>query len=367
MFRLGREYILKIWRPQAAISLFFIMSYGLPLLRHFFRMKKILLLQTAFIGDVILATAAVERLHAVFPEARIDFLLRKGNEGLLQGHPFLHEVLVWDKNAGKYRNLRRLLRRIRSEKYDLAVNFQRFMASGFLTALSGARHRAGFDKNPLSFAFTHRAAHMIGTPEHPIHEVDRNHALIEPWVGTGPGRPRLYPGPEDRKTVPGPGTYICMAPTSVWFTKQWPSERWVELIGLLPSGLAIILLGGPSDREACERIKTAAVHPDVRNMSGRLSFLESAAWMEGARMNYVNDSAPLHMASAMNAPVTAIFCSTIPAFGFTPLSDRSVVVETPLSLPCRPCGLHGKAACPEGHFRCAEIPAFLLTLPLSEK
>ena len=72
-------------------------------------------------------------------------------------------------------------------------------------------------------------------------------------------------------------------------------------------------------------------------------------------MNYVNDSAPLHLASSMNAPVTAVFLSTIPQFGFTPLSDDSTVSETSLNLPCRPCGLHGKKACPEGHFRCAEI------------
>jgi heptosyltransferase-2 len=76
--------------------------------------------------------------------------------------------------------------------------------------------------------------------------------------------------------------------------------------------------------------------------------------MKNAQMNYVNDSAPMHLASAVNAPVTAIFCSTIPAFGFTPLSDHSRVIETSEVLPCRPCGLHGYAKCPKGHFKCAE-------------
>jgi len=75
--------------------------------------------------------------------------------------------------------------------------------------------------------------------------------------------------------------------------------------------------------------------------------------MQGAIMNYVNDSAPLHLASAMNAPVTALFCSTIPAFGFGPLSDVRYVVETEEKLSCRPCGLHGYRACPQGHFKCA--------------
>jgi heptosyltransferase-2 len=70
-------------------------------------------------------------------------------------------------------------------------------------------------------------------------------------------------------------------------------------------------------------------------------------------MNYVNDSAPMHFASAVNAPVTAIYCSTIPAFGYGPLSDNSNIVETHEQLSCRPCGLHGYKACPQGHFKCA--------------
>jgi heptosyltransferase-2 len=70
-------------------------------------------------------------------------------------------------------------------------------------------------------------------------------------------------------------------------------------------------------------------------------------------MNYVNDSAPMHFASAVNAPVTAVYCSTVPGFGFGPLSDNRHLVETPEPLDCRPCGLHGYKACPLGHFNCA--------------
>jgi heptosyltransferase-2 len=77
--------------------------------------------------------------------------------------------------------------------------------------------------------------------------------------------------------------------------------------------------------------------------------------MKNAVMNYTNDSAPLHLCSAMNAPVTAVFCSTIPEFGFGPLSDNARVVQSRLELPCKPCGNHGKAACPKGHFNCGEI------------
>ncbi|MDX5422106.1 MAG: glycosyltransferase family 9 protein, partial [Hymenobacteraceae bacterium] len=108
-------------------------------------MKKILIIQTAFLGDVVLATALVEKLHDFYPEAQLDFLLRKGNEGLLKNHPLLHRVRIWNKQEGKYKSLLKLLGQIRSEQYDLVVNVQRFGATGILTALSGARETVGFD------------------------------------------------------------------------------------------------------------------------------------------------------------------------------------------------------------------------------
>jgi len=91
----------------------------------------------------------------------------------------------------------------------------------------------------------------------------------------------------------------------------------------------------------------------VVNLAGELSFLESAALMKGATMNFVNDSAPMHLASAMNAHVTAVYCSTIPAFGFGPLSTKSFIIQTSEKLSCRPCGSHGYKTCPQGHFKCA--------------
>ena len=93
-------------------------------------MQKFLIIQTAFIGDVVLATPLIEKLHDFFPEAQIDFLLRKGNEQLLTGHPFIHELLIWDKKKNKQRNLFRMLTRIRRNKYDKIINVQRFFATG---------------------------------------------------------------------------------------------------------------------------------------------------------------------------------------------------------------------------------------------
>jgi len=328
---------------------------------------KVLVIQTAFIGDVVLATPVLEQLHRFYPDAQLDILLRKGNEGLFRGHPFLNHVLIWDKKQGKYRNLLRLIRALRQSRYDLVINCQRFGASGLLTALSGARQSIGFDKNPFSRLFSKRVAHKIGD----THEVQRNLALLESLGTVAETRPRLYPTAQDEaKTalLRQGHTYICIAPTSVWFTKQWPAEKWTALIRRIPASVRVFLLGGPADAQACADIAAASAHPDVHNLCGHLSLLESVALMRDAAMNYVNDSAPMHFASSVNAPVCAVYCSTVPAFGFGPLSEQRYVIETPQPLECRPCGLHGYKACPKGHFACAmAIDPSILPIPEAER
>ena len=316
-------------------------------------MKNILLIQTAFTGDVVLATPLLEKLHRFYPEASIDFLLKKGNEGLLAGHPFVREVLIFNKKDGKPQQLWSLLWKIRRKKYDLVVNMHRFGSSGFLTAFSGAKQKFGFDKNPFSWSYTKKVAHEIGNGKH---EVRRNLELIEHITDTKAELPKLYPTETDEKLVSfhkTKGEYICIAPTSVWFTKQWPLEKWVELLKMIPTAMRVYLLGAPSDRATCDEILKRSARDNSANLCGQLTFLQSASLMRQAKMNFVNDSAPLHFASAMNAPVTAIFCSTVPKFGFGPLSDDSVVMEIEEDLYCRPCGIHGYMECPEVHFKCA--------------
>lgn len=315
---------------------------------------RLLVIQTAFIGDVILATALLEQLHQQQPGAQIDMLVRKGNESLLVNHPFLNRILIWDKKIAKYQGLWSLLGQIRRNRYDAVLNLQRFGATGLLTALSGGRQTIGFEKNPFSRFFSHRVSHRIAPG---IHEVDRNAQFLIPLhlQNTPRTRPRIYPSVTDYETVIRfqSRPYYCIAPTSVWFTKQFPTGKWVEFIQKVSSEFVIYLLGAPSDITACEQIRQQAERGTVINLAGQLSLLQSAALMQGATMNYVNDSAPLHLCSAMNAPTTAVFCSTAPSFGFGPLADNARLVETPEPLACRPCGLHGHRACPLGHFQCA--------------
>ena len=326
-------------------------------------MKKFLIIQTAFLGDVILATSIAEKLHQFFPTAEIDFLLRKGNESIFENHPYVNEVIVLDKKNNKWKNLFSIASLVRKKKYHSIVNLHRFGSSGFITWYSGAKNKIGFDKNPFSFCYTRKVRHEIGSG---THEIERNHKLIEPFTDKTPAKPNLYPSEKDFEALKkySHEKYICIAPASVWFTKQFPKEKWIELIGAVEENIAVYLIGSSSDYMLCDEIRSKVTRTNgspgwayqkskVENLSGKLSILQTAALMKGAKMNYANDSAPAHIASAMNAPVTEIFCSTVPAFGFGPLSDNSRIIQTKENLDCRPCGLHGYHECPEGHFKCA--------------
>ncbi len=315
-------------------------------------MNNVLVIQTAFIGDVILSTPLASELKRIYPKVNVDFLVKKGNESLLQNNPFIKDVYTLDKSQGKYRAIYSLVKEFRSKHYDLVINLHRFGSSGLIAVFSGGKKVYGFKKNPFAIFYTKSFEHKIGDG---THEVERNLSLIAEFGASKIVKPQLFPTENDFQKVAEyakQGQYFCFAPSSVWFTKQLPLEKWLELLHIKEKQGKVYLLGAPSDTDLCDAILSKSNSTQVENLAGKLSILESAALMKNATRNYVNDSGPLHMASAMNAPVTAFFCSTIPSFGFGPLSDDSKISEIKDKLYCRPCGLHGHNECPEKHFRC---------------
>jgi heptosyltransferase-2 len=326
--------------------------------------KKILLIQTAFIGDVILATSLIEHLNLIFPDSQIDFLLRAGNQSLIETHPKIKKIYVWEKKKKKIRSLIENLKEIRSENYDVVINIQRFFSSGLITSLSKAKIKIGFDKNPLSLFFTHKITHKIPHQQNEVflHEVQRNCLLTRPITESfslpepKEIKPKLYFSTIDEEKVDNIVTnrkeYFVLAPSSVWYTKQWHSSKWSELILQLEKMGTVFIIGGPDDKEYLETV--IPKDSNTINLSGKLSLRQSALLMKNAKRVFVNDSAPLHLASSVNAKTTAIFCSTVPDFGYFPLSDNSKLVQLTPRLDCMPCGLHGHKDCPKSHFKCSQ-------------
>lgn len=283
-------------------------------------------------------------------------MVRKGNEALLQDSPAIDELIVWDKRRNKLKNLFKIIKAVRITKYDTVINVQRHFSTGLLSALSGAKNRIGFTTNPLSSFYTKQVPHDFPSKSG-LHEIERNNLLIESMTDGTAEKPSLHfsKAVVDAVSVYLIGTYVTVAPASVWFTKQFPKEKWIELIDQLNPKAKVYLVGAPGDVEMCNDIASATSHQNVVVLAGVLSLEQTAAVVKSSKYSFVNDSAPLHMASAFNTPVCAIFCSTLPSFGFYPLSDISTVIETSRDLSCRPCGLHGKKECPETHFNCGKL------------
>ena len=314
--------------------------------------NRILVIQTAFIGDVILTTSIVENLKAKFPNSQIDFLLRKGNEQLFENNPHVANLLIWDKKNDKLKNLIKIIKSIRKNKYDLLINLQRYLSTGLFSFFSKAKYKVGYSQNPLSFSYDEKIPHVMTSGQH---DIERNNELIRSFTEDKAAKPKLYPSKAYFEKVKSykSDKFITIAPASVWFTKQFPKSKWIEFLDQFQFDGNIYFVGAPGDSQLCSEIIEATKKEKCYDLCGKMSLLESAALMKDAEMNYVNDSAPQHICSALDAPVSAIFCSTVPEFGFGPLSTNSKIVQTKKSLDCRPCGLHGHKSCPKGHFDCA--------------
>lgn len=316
-------------------------------------MQKFLIIQTAFLGDVILATPVCTELKRLFPDAQIDILVRKGNESILENHPAISTVLTFDKKVGKLKALKNCIQLIRKENYNTVINLHRFGSSGIITAFSKAPKKIGFAKNPFSFTYTTKIPHEIGNG---THEVERNLQTIAYFGADKLVRPSLFPSEANVEKIAlltnHARPYFVLAPASVWFTKQLPITHWISLASDLAKRGTVYLIGGKEDVQLCQQVIDGAGIIASNNFAGKLNLLDSCALLQQAERCFVNDSGPMHMASAMNTPTTAFFCATIPAFGFGPLATDATIVETAEQLACRPCGLHGGKTCPEGHFKC---------------
>ncbi len=317
-----------------------------------------LVIQTSFLGDMVLTTPLLAGLARRGP---VDVVATPANAGLLANNPAVREIFVYEKRHADrgLSGLLRLARRLRRRAYPVAYLAQGSIRSATLALLAGIPRRVGFDSSAGRWLYTERI---------PYRE-DRHHAA-RLWQLAAPAnaepteeelRPRLVPGdaeetavgaildaqsPDDRRPL------VVLAPGSVWATKRWP--YYPALASALASRARIAIIGGADDRGLAAEITAGvagAADAHVADATGRLSLLASAALIRRAAVLVTNDSAPLHLASAVGTPTVAIFGPTVPEFGFGPLAPHSISLGH-RTLTCRPCDRHGPARCPLGHWRC---------------
>ncbi len=326
-----------------------------PTPRHREAFGKILVIQTAFIGDAILVEPLVRKTAESFPQAKIDVLVIPAAAELFAHHPHVDRVIAYDKR-GRERGVAgflNLLGRLRARDYDLALVPHRSFRSALLARLSRIPLRIGFDRSAAPVLLTDRVHYVRDR-----HEILRNLSLLQPLgISAGFFRPELYLQDDERekaaRLVPGAERIIALAPGSVWATKRWPVAAFARLKEkiLAEPDSAVVLIGGGEDKPLCREI-AAGDNPRVIDLCGKLSLRESCAVLERCSALVTNDSAPTHLGLAANTRVITLFGATVPEFGFYPHGEGNRSVEPPIALDCRPCGIHGGNTCPRKTFDC---------------
>jgi heptosyltransferase-2 len=325
--------------------------------------KKILVLQTAFLGDLILTTPVISGLRSRYPNSEIELLTTPDGARLFTHDQRLNRVLIYDKRGkgGGIRGLIRILKEVRNREYDLAVVPHRSLRSSLIPLIGRIPFRIGFDRSAGWFLFN--MAIPYGEKEH---EVVRNLRLISPLdPHFNDLQPDLHISENDEtwtdqfllKGGIDPGkSFISVAPGSIWATKRWTKSGYADLVSKILKDYPVVLIGGNDDVSLAYEIiassqMTVAINGSVLlSAVGLTTPIQSAAIIRRSSALVSNDSAPLHMGVAMQTPVCAIFGPTTPGFGFYPLGSKDRVVQKELA--CRPCRIHGSRKCPEGHFKC---------------
>ncbi|MBA3345737.1 MAG: lipopolysaccharide heptosyltransferase II, partial [Gemmatimonadales bacterium] len=310
-------------------------------------MSGTLVIQTAFLGDVVLTTPLLAALAQRY--GAVDVVTTPAAAALLETHPAVGRVIRYDKRGADrgWRGFRRLASELGERRYSRCYLPHRSWRSAALALLAGVHERTGFAGGAASITYTTRVSRPRAG-----HEVERLLALA------GRRNAADYPVSlaltsdddaaadrwlEDRSIASG---FVAFAPGSIWGTKRWP--YYPELAAAL--AVPVVVIGGTDDAELAERVRARAPGR-AHAAAGALTLREAAALIRRASVLVSNDSAPLHLATAVGTPVVALFGPTVPEFGFGPRGDRDVVLGHP-DLACRPCSAHGPQVCPLGHHRC---------------
>jgi len=311
------------------------------------RFRKILVVKPSSLGDIVHSLPFLASLRNCFPKAEIHWVVARGFEGLLEGHPMIDKLIVIDKDQWKklssagatLRALRALHIGLKKEGYDLAVDLQGLLRSGLITKATGAPMRVGFKeaREGSTLFYTDKVEGGKG-----IHAVDRC-LRIASYLSCDT-RQVSFPMPEKSYALPFEGDYAVLVPGARWKTKRWPTERFAQLAAKL--SLQSVIVGAKSDARMASQIVEAS-HGRAVSLAGKTDLKELSGVIKGAKFVVTNDSGPMHFAAAHGVPVFAIFGPTDPAA--TGPYGKGHTIITADRADCAPCR---KKSCSD--LRCME-------------
>lgn len=316
--------------------------------------RRILIVQTAFIGDVIIITPLIRAIKEIYPTTLLDVMVIPQTAGVLENNPNINEIILFDKRKNKIFAFVKTLQQLKKNRYDLAISPHSSITTGLLLKYAKIKMRIGYDRWTAAKYLTHKVPHPDG-----IHKTLKNLTLLSFLSDkTFFHQTELFPSTSmiEKATkllgeLNNSRKIIAIAPGSVWFTKKWPTEYYKTLAEqLVENNFDIVLIGSKEEKEIC-----VEVLPDKNgiNLAGELSILESAAVISQCDLLICNDSGALHIANAMQTDVFAFFGPTVQSIGYYPFHENDFVFER--EMECRPCGSHGGNTCPLKHHECMKM------------
>lgn len=317
---------------------------------------KILTIRLSSIGDIVLTTGLYGRIKKQFPNTVIHTLVKKEFAELLNDHPHIDRVLTFD--SAQNRNQLRYYRDfVNKENYEFVADLHNNLRSRLMTRDVPGNRIARMDK--LKWERFLLVQFKINKYRHILQVPDRYFRVFDGLGLQDDGSGLALHWSEKAEAevasaVDLPEKFIAIAPGAAFYTKTWPCHRFVELAKQLIQqyGISIVWLGGPKERALNDCLREAG-DTHTSNLIGQLSLLQNAIVLQKAALLITNDSSLLHIAAAVNTPVTAIFGSSVQEFGFTPFRVPAKVVES-ADVSCRPCSHIGRNQCPKKHFDCMQ-------------
>lgn len=319
--------------------------------------EKILVIQTAFLGDAILTLPLVQKIKEINSNALITVLCIPSTKEVFENSASVNEVFVYDKRGidSSIFSYLKLVYKIRSKSFSKVISPHRSVRSTLISYFSSAGKTVGFDIADFSFLYKTKIQYQKSK-----HEVERNLSLL--GIDFSKNDWRVFPQlqlPVEAKNrievmlkIVDDKKIIAIAPGSVWKTKVYPAKYFIEIIRMiLEANYFVVLIGGREDAKLCGDI-SKNFSSNIESFAGKLNVLESLSLLTNCKAVVCNDSAPTHLAMAAGIPALTIYCSTIPGFGFYPYNEKSKFVSYD-DLPCKPCGIHGHQQCPIQTFDCA--------------
>ncbi|MBX3043646.1 MAG: glycosyltransferase family 9 protein [Candidatus Kapabacteria bacterium] len=315
--------------------------------------SKIAILQTAFIGDVILTIPLVDTIRRNNPDCEITFITTPQAAEIADIASSVNNTLVFDKRSKQksLSGIRSFARDLNSNNFDLWISPHRSFRSSLLSYLIKADYKIGFKNAAFSWLYDYRAKYIPN-----FHEIERNFELLNPFEIDNYSNLNecLFSISEtDKKSAKeityDLNEYIVLSPGSVWETKKWLPEYFAVLAEMLKnSGFGVVLSGSNADYDICDFVSKQS---GARNLSGLTNIPTTLEIVRNAKLVITNDSAPTHFAGFMNTPVITIYGPTSPIFGFSPRADKSRIIYND-KLKCSPCRIHGSRKCPIGTHDC---------------